>query len=77
MQTSRPTRMAAEAPPRVRRAITWLLPWTLATVLAGCDHPPSAPRPSGLFAVEAAATPCPAVGAIRWDAWFGSKGVPG
>ena len=23
------------------------------------------------------AQPCPAVGAIRWDAWFGSGGVPG
>ncbi len=35
-----------------------------------------AAAPSGAASPDAEA-PCPILGAIRWDAWFGSKGVPG
>lgn len=59
---------------------TWMLPWAMAAVLAGCGNhrlSHSSPGSPGQAAQSVAATPCPAVGAIRWDAWFGGKGVPG
>ena len=80
MQTLLPSRPVSTRPRFVTGPGTWVLAWALAAVLGGCgNHRAHATPPgsTGSTTQQVAATPCPAVGAIRWDAWFGGKGEPG